>query len=86
MSPSAYAELTVRPCFEVDPWEELIVEYLHGLNQTSTNLLFEAVRLPAERRSTAEAKRIAAIMRRLNWQRKQVGTGPYRSWKYVPKV
>jgi len=72
--------------FEVDPWEELIVEYLHGLNQTSTNLLFEAVRLPAERRSTAEAKRIAAIVRRLNWQRKQVGTGPYRSWKYVPKV
>jgi predicted P-loop ATPase len=72
--------------FEADPWEELIVKYLPGFNQTSTNLLFDAVGLPADRRSTAEAKRIAAIMRRLNWQRKQVGTGSYRSWKYVPKA
>jgi predicted P-loop ATPase len=70
--------------FEQDPWEELIVKYLDGLNQTSINLLFDVVSLPTERRSPAEAKRIAAIMRRLKWQRKQVGTGPYRAWKYVP--
>lgn len=72
--------------FEQDPWQEVIVEHLHGLNETSMNLLCNTVGLPTERRSPTEAKRIAAIMRRLNWQRKQVGTGPHRSWKYVPKV
>jgi putative DNA primase/helicase len=72
--------------FEQDPWEEIIVERLDGLTETSMNSLLNALGLPTERRSPAETKRIAAIMRRLNWQRKQVGTAPYRSWKYVPKV
>jgi putative DNA primase/helicase len=72
--------------FEQDPWEEIIVKHLDGLNETSMNSLYNAVGLPAERRSPAEAKRIVAIMRRLNWRRKQVGSGSDRTWKYVPKV
>ena len=72
--------------FEQDPWEEIIVTHLAGLNEMSMNSLFDALGVPAERRSTAESKRVAAIMRRLKWQRKQVGTGVYRSWRYVPKL
>jgi predicted P-loop ATPase len=72
--------------FEQDPWEEIIEDHLDGLKETSTNSLLQAVGVPTERRSTVEWKRIAAIMRRRSWERKQVGTGPSRSWKYVPKV
>ncbi len=72
--------------FEHDPWEEIIVKHINGLRETSMNSLLEAVGVPTERRSTTEQKRVAAIMRRLNWERKQVGTGPCRSWKYVAKV
>jgi predicted P-loop ATPase len=72
--------------FEQDPWEEIIDKHLDGLNETTMNSLLEAVGLSTERRSPAETKRIAAIIGRLNWQRKQVGTGRHRSWKYVPKA
>ena len=72
--------------FEQDPWEEPIVRHLDSLNETSMNALLEAVGLPVERRSPLKSKRVAAIMRRLNWERKQFGTGRSRPWKYVPKV
>jgi putative DNA primase/helicase len=81
---AAKVEQEIR--FEQDPWEEIIDRHLNALNETSMNSLLEAVGLPKERRSTGEAKRIAAIMRRRNWERKQVGTAPTRCWKYVPKV
>jgi putative DNA primase/helicase len=39
--------------FEQDPWEELILEHLGGLNERSMNSLLNALGLPAERRSPA---------------------------------
>jgi putative DNA primase/helicase len=81
---AAKVEQEIR--FEQDPWEEIIDRHLNALNETSMNSLLEAVGLPKERRSTGEAKRIPASMRRRNWERKQVGTAPTRCWKYVPKV
>jgi predicted P-loop ATPase len=72
--------------FDQDPWETLIIDHLQERNETGMDSLLEAVRVPAERRSTAEAKCITAILKRRNWVRKQIGTGHSRSWKYIRKI
>jgi predicted P-loop ATPase len=81
LNEEARAEQEAR--LDQDPWEEPIIKHLEGLSDTSMSSIFDALNLPIDRRSTTEAKRVKAILKRWNWERKQVGTGRDRRWVYV---
>ena len=55
--------------YEGDAWEDIIAEKLIGVKETSTALIaHQYLGIPDERIGTIPARRIAAIMRRLNWR------------------
>lgn len=78
----AQAEQAQR--YESDPWEEPIAEFLRGVSTTTvlavakSALDFEKI----DRLGTADARRIAAILTELGWQRAQKrGSGGVRLWE-----
>lgn len=72
----------------VDPWEEVVRDWLSGLTPhelrdlTSKRILSGPLRLPIDRVTAREQQRLAAIMRRLGWTNRvlRVDGGNARVW------
>jgi hypothetical protein len=71
--------------YEGDPWEEPIVAYLNGLQQTTvlqvakSALDFQTI----ERLGTVDQRRIAAVMTEFGWARAKRGPNGQRYWEKV---
>jgi putative DNA primase/helicase len=79
----ARAEQEAR--YEVDPWEDILREWLAGnkAELTTIQILRLACNKEADTVKSGDARRIAAIMRRLGWTSKK-RQGGARYW--VPKI
>lgn len=68
--------------YEGDPWTEPIQRWLVGRDTATTSeILTDAVRLDIGRQTKREQMRVAAILRKLEWERALTGTGRHRVWR-----
>jgi predicted P-loop ATPase len=67
--------------YEADAWEENIAEYLRGVSRvTIGQVAREALHIETPRIGTAEQRRIAAALERLNWKRQPKDWEGKRWW------
>jgi putative DNA primase/helicase len=68
--------------YEGDPWADRVETYL-ALKDTVTiaEVLTDAIKMDTERQDKRAQMRVAHILRRLNWQRDQVGMSRRRIWR-----
>jgi predicted P-loop ATPase len=79
-----YIEPEQEARYEADAWEELIKEFLHRQKParvTVAQVARDAVCIDPAKLGTIEQRRIAAVLERLEWERKP--SGGIRWW--VPK-
>jgi putative DNA primase/helicase len=68
-----------------DAWEDTVRLWLVGVQATSLGeVLSGALNIDKERWGRSEQMRVAGILQRLGWQRRQVRNGKVREWKYHP--
>lgn len=68
--------------YEGDPWTEPVQRWLVGRDTATTSeILTDAVRLDIGRQTKREQMRVAAILRKLEWERALTGTGRHRVWR-----
>jgi predicted P-loop ATPase len=78
---------------EVDAWEDILAAHVEGLDtstvgrqQVSADALWNAIGVPNERRDRGGSKRIAEIMQRLTFERKNVREDDVVKTGYVRHV
>jgi predicted P-loop ATPase len=88
--PEAEAEAKVeqRARLKEDPWTRSVAGFIDSVTDpdriTMKNII-DALRIPIERQTTGDAKRVAGILHSLGWVRRQVrlpGKGDRREWRY----
>jgi putative DNA primase/helicase len=80
--PDAKAEQAAR--YQMDVWEDYVGPWLQGKSRvTISEILNDVLFIKTERQGRNEQTRVGAILRRLNWVRKQEPTGA-RIRYYVP--
>jgi predicted P-loop ATPase len=68
--------------YEADTWEENIADYLKTAHRVTVDQIArEALHIDTPRIGTAEQRRIAAALERLNWKR---GRNSARRWGAAP--
>lgn len=69
-----------------DPWAEPITEYVEGQDEIAMqDILHVVLRLDTDKRDPRYSARVAAILNRLGFKKRQVRSGAKRVWKYVRK-
>ena len=66
-----------------DPWVELLANKLSGIEQTSTSMAAGRLELKPHQLDKGAEMRIAAILRKLGYVRKQVREGTKRHWVFL---
>ncbi len=67
-----------------DPWQDLIAQQLIGLDSIATAEVLNHLHIAEADRTQTHENRVAACLKALQWQRKQVRTARGRRWVYVP--
>ena len=80
--------------FEADPWEEIVEEYLEFKDTVTVNQIFNHLETPTSglyttarakiARTKVEQMRLTDILKRLGWEKKQIGSDRTRSWAREP--
>jgi predicted P-loop ATPase len=71
--------------YQRDAWEETIAEFLSIREDTSVeDIMKDALFINTERRTQADANRVARCLRLLKWERYQDWNGGKRRWRYRP--
>lgn len=81
-------EAAQEPRGEADEWETVIAAWVarESVRQPFvrvTDILTTVLDMPRGQWSRAEQMRVAAILQRLGWERRQVREGGLREWRYV---
>jgi predicted P-loop ATPase len=83
----AAMEATAAERHEEDPWRAPIAVYLSTLappRTTSERILADVLGIEVGDRQQEHARRVAAILRQLGWERRQVRINHRQTWVYVP--
>lgn len=69
---------------QVDPWEDTLAPKIQGTASTTLADCFQFLGLDRSRQGPNESKRVAQVLRRLGWVRRQARVGGRREWHYYP--
>jgi predicted P-loop ATPase len=67
----------------VDPWHDLVAHKVAGRPHVDVSTLLLELDVPKAKLSGVDAKRIATILKKLQWQRKQRRVDGRQTWVYV---
>lgn len=75
--------------YETDAWEDEVSRWLThrpGLTTTVGEVLGGALGLQREKWTQRDQNRVAAVLKRLGYERRQVRDGSKRFWRYEPMM
>lgn len=80
------AEIEQAARLESEPWKAIIASYLSGKSETTTRGILEWLEIDTAQQHAGHAKKVAAIMRSLEWIEREDRTGGDRDivWRPAP--
>src|SRR5262249_20253348 len=79
---NAFAEEARAAHFQSDPWEDRIVEYCTTRNHVTRSEILSHLGVRDSDQTQAHANRVADVLRRMGFMRRQIRSGAKRFWRY----
>ena len=84
---SAAARLEQEARREIDPWQEVVEQFLATRSEARNTEILDLLKIDIEKRDQGHSNRVARILQALQWVRKQrrvAGAADQREYVYVP--